>query len=59
MHSRIFAAVVTAAILLTAGDALAVGSSNRPRGHCSHLAPVSVANFSERNTPGMRKPSAL
>ena len=30
MHSRGFAVVVTAAILLTAGDALAVGSMQRP-----------------------------
>jgi hypothetical protein len=30
MHSRIFAIVVTAAILLTASDALAVGSMQRP-----------------------------
>jgi len=30
MHSRVFAVVVTAVILLTAGDALAVGSMQRP-----------------------------
>jgi hypothetical protein len=30
MHSRVFAVVVTAVMLLTAGDALAVGSMQRP-----------------------------
>jgi|HubBroStandDraft_4_1064222.scaffolds.fasta_scaffold11454_3 hypothetical protein len=30
MQSRIFAVVVTAVIVLTAGDALAVGSTQRP-----------------------------
>jgi hypothetical protein len=50
MQSRIFAVVVTAVIMLTAGDALAVGSMQRPPvtdlgviAPISHLSPLHIS----------------